>query len=61
LALGGTAIWGSCQARSPPPYSGDAIETALTGTGDVNWWLVGLAVGLLDRRHRGGEALVSRQ
>jgi phospholipase D1/2 len=26
---------------------GDAIETALSGAGDVNWWLVGLAVGLL--------------
>ena len=25
----------------------DAIETALTGTGDVNWWLVGIAVALL--------------
>jgi phosphatidylserine/phosphatidylglycerophosphate/cardiolipin synthase-like enzyme/uncharacterized membrane protein YdjX (TVP38/TMEM64 family) len=26
---------------------GEAIETALTGAGDVNWWLVGAAVGLL--------------
>jgi len=26
---------------------GDAIETALTGAGEVNWWLVGIAVGLL--------------
>ena len=26
---------------------GDAIETALTGAGSVNWWLVGGAVALL--------------
>jgi phospholipase D1/2 len=26
---------------------GDAVETALTGAGPVNWWLVGIAMGLV--------------
>jgi phosphatidylserine/phosphatidylglycerophosphate/cardiolipin synthase-like enzyme/membrane protein DedA with SNARE-associated domain len=42
----GTAI-GLLPGTLATTIFGDAIETALTGTGDVNWWLVGLAVGLL--------------
>jgi uncharacterized membrane protein YdjX (TVP38/TMEM64 family) len=42
----GTAI-GLLPGTLATTIFGDAIETALTGTGDVNWWLVGSAVGLL--------------
>jgi len=42
----GTAI-GLLPGTLATTIFGDAIETALTGTGDVNWWLVGTAVGLL--------------
>ena len=42
----GTAI-GLLPGTLATTIFGDAIETALTGTGDVNWWLVGGAVGLL--------------
>jgi len=42
----GTAI-GLLPGTLATTIFGEAIETALTGTGDVNWWLVGLAVGLL--------------
>src|SRR5438067_967951 len=42
----GTAI-GLLPGTLATTIFGDAIETALTGTGDVNWWLVGIAVGLL--------------
>ena len=42
----GTAI-GLLPGTLATTIFGDAIETALTGTGDVNWWLVGLAVALL--------------
>src|SRR5436190_8368073 len=42
----GTAI-GLLPGTLATTIFGDAIETALTGTGDVNWWLVGAAVGLL--------------
>ena len=42
----GTAI-GLLPGTLATTIFGDAIETALTGAGDVNWWLVGLAVGLL--------------
>ncbi|HEY5898644.1 MAG TPA: VTT domain-containing protein [Burkholderiales bacterium] len=42
----GTAI-GLLPGTIATTIFGDAIETALTGTGDVNWWLVGGAVALL--------------
>jgi uncharacterized membrane protein YdjX (TVP38/TMEM64 family) len=42
----GTAI-GLLPGTLATTIFGDAIETALTGAGDVNWWLVGIAVGLL--------------
>jgi len=42
----GTAI-GLLPGTLATTIFGDAIETALTGTGDVNWWLVGGAVALL--------------
>ncbi|HET7671934.1 MAG TPA: VTT domain-containing protein, partial [Burkholderiales bacterium] len=42
----GTAI-GLLPGTLATTIFGDAIETALTGTGDVNWWLVGGAVTLL--------------
>jgi uncharacterized membrane protein YdjX (TVP38/TMEM64 family) len=42
----GTAI-GLLPGTLATTIFGDAIETALTGTGDVNWWMVGIAVGLL--------------
>ncbi|HEY3078100.1 MAG TPA: TVP38/TMEM64 family protein, partial [Burkholderiales bacterium] len=42
----GTAI-GLLPGTLATTIFGDAIETALTGTGEVNWWLVGIAVGLL--------------
>ncbi|HYL89495.1 MAG TPA: VTT domain-containing protein [Burkholderiales bacterium] len=42
----GTAI-GLLPGTLATTIFGDAIETALTGTGDVNWWLVGIAVSLL--------------
>src|SRR5436190_1815227 len=42
----GTAI-GLLPGTLATTIFGDAIETALTGTGDVNWWLVGIAVALL--------------
>src|SRR5439155_340292 len=42
----GTAI-GLLPGTLATTIFGDAIETALTGTGDVNWWLVGMAVALL--------------
>ncbi|HUQ75943.1 MAG TPA: VTT domain-containing protein [Burkholderiales bacterium] len=42
----GTAI-GLLPGTLATTIFGDAIETALTGTGDVNWWLVGGAIGLL--------------
>jgi uncharacterized membrane protein YdjX (TVP38/TMEM64 family) len=42
----GTAI-GLLPGTLATTIFGDAIETALTGTGDVNWWLVGIAVTLL--------------
>jgi phospholipase D1/2 len=44
--VAGTAI-GLLPGTLATTIFGDAIETALTGTGDVNWWLVGIAVGLL--------------
>ena len=44
--IAGTAI-GLLPGTLATTIFGDAIETALTGTGDVNWWLVGIAVGLL--------------
>ncbi|MFN2643555.1 MAG: VTT domain-containing protein, partial [Burkholderiales bacterium] len=44
--IAGTAI-GLLPGTAATTIFGDAIETALTGTGDVNWWLVGIAVGLL--------------
>jgi uncharacterized membrane protein YdjX (TVP38/TMEM64 family) len=51
----GTAI-GLLPGTLATTIFGEAIETALTGTGDVNWWLVGLAVGLL----AGGIVVVKR-
>src|SRR5258706_1793046 len=42
----GTAI-GLLPGTLATTIFGEAIETALTGTRDFNWWLVGLAVGLL--------------
>ena len=42
----GTAI-GLLPGTLATTIFGDAIETALTGAGDVNWWLVGIAVALL--------------
>src|SRR5882724_764258 len=42
----GTAI-GLLPGTLATTIFGAAIETALTGTGDVNWWLVGAAVALL--------------
>jgi uncharacterized membrane protein YdjX (TVP38/TMEM64 family) len=42
----GTAI-GLLPGTLATTIFGEAIETALTGAGDVNWWLVGGAVGLL--------------
>jgi len=42
----GTAI-GLLPGTLATTIFGDAIETALAGTGDVNWWLVGGAVTLL--------------
>jgi len=42
----GTAI-GLLPGTLATTIFGDAIETALTGTGEVNWWLVGGAVALL--------------
>jgi uncharacterized membrane protein YdjX (TVP38/TMEM64 family) len=42
----GTAI-GLLPGTLATTIFGEAIETALTGAGDVNWWLVGTAVGLL--------------
>jgi phospholipase D1/2 len=42
----GTAI-GLLPGTLATTIFGDAIETALTGSGDVNWWLVGGAVALL--------------
>ena len=42
----GTAI-GLLPGTLATTIFGDAIETALTGAGDVNWWLVGGAVTLL--------------
>ena len=42
----GTAI-GLLPGTAATTIFGDAIETALSGTGEVNWWLVALAVGLL--------------
>jgi phospholipase D1/2 len=42
----GTAI-GLLPGTLATTIFGDAIETALTGAGDVNWWLVGGAVALL--------------
>src|SRR4051812_11706713 len=51
----GTAI-GLLPGTVATTIFGDAIETALTGTGDVNWWLVGGAVALL----AGGILVVKR-
>jgi phosphatidylserine/phosphatidylglycerophosphate/cardiolipin synthase-like enzyme/uncharacterized membrane protein YdjX (TVP38/TMEM64 family) len=42
----GTAI-GLLPGTLATTVFGDAIETALTGSGDVNWWLVGGVVALL--------------
>jgi uncharacterized membrane protein YdjX (TVP38/TMEM64 family) len=42
----GTAI-GLLPGTLATTIFGDAIETALTGAGSVNWWLVGGAVALL--------------
>jgi uncharacterized membrane protein YdjX (TVP38/TMEM64 family) len=42
----GTAI-GLLPGTAATTIFGDAIETALTGAGPVNWWLVVIAVGLL--------------
>jgi phosphatidylserine/phosphatidylglycerophosphate/cardiolipin synthase-like enzyme/membrane protein YqaA with SNARE-associated domain len=42
----GTAI-GLIPGTLATTVFGDAIETALTGTGEVNWWLVAGTVGLL--------------
>ena len=44
--MAGTAI-GLLPGTLATTIFGDAIETALTGTGEVNWWLVGGAVALL--------------
>jgi phospholipase D1/2 len=44
--MAGTAI-GLLPGTLATTIFGDAIETALTGTGEVNWWLVGGAVLLL--------------
>jgi phosphatidylserine/phosphatidylglycerophosphate/cardiolipin synthase-like enzyme/uncharacterized membrane protein YdjX (TVP38/TMEM64 family) len=44
--MAGTAI-GLLPGTLATTIFGDAIETALTGAGDVNWWLVGGAVTLL--------------
>src|SRR3954468_21001285 len=44
--VAGTAI-GLLPGTAATTIFGDAIETALTGGGPVNWWLVGIAVGLL--------------
>jgi uncharacterized membrane protein YdjX (TVP38/TMEM64 family) len=44
--IAGTAI-GLLPGTLATTIFGDAIETALTGAGEVNWWLVGIAVGLL--------------
>src|SRR5436190_1875573 len=51
----GTAI-GLLPGTLATTIFGDAIETALTGAGDVNWWLVGGAVALLS----GGIVAVKR-
>jgi phospholipase D1/2 len=51
----GTAI-GLLPGTLATTIFGDAIETALTGAGDVNWWLVGGAVTLLT----GGIVVVKR-
>jgi phospholipase D1/2 len=51
----GTAI-GLLPGTLATTIFGDAIETALTGAGDVNWWLVGGAVALLT----GGIVVVKR-
>ena len=42
----GTAI-GLLPGTLTTTVFGDAIETAVTGAGEVNWWLVGAAVTLL--------------
>ncbi|HEX7053126.1 MAG TPA: VTT domain-containing protein [Burkholderiales bacterium] len=42
----GTAI-GLLPGTLATTVFGEAMETALTGTGDVNWWLVAATVGLL--------------
>lgn len=42
----GTAI-GLLPGTLTTTVFGDAIETAVTGAGEVNWWLVGAAVALL--------------
>jgi phosphatidylserine/phosphatidylglycerophosphate/cardiolipin synthase-like enzyme/uncharacterized membrane protein YdjX (TVP38/TMEM64 family) len=42
----GTAI-GLVPGTLATTVFGDAIETALTGTGDVNWWLVAGTIGLV--------------
>ena len=44
--VAGTAI-GLLPGTAATTLFGEAIETALTGAGPVNWWLVGIAVGLL--------------
>ena len=44
--MAGTAI-GLLPGTLATTIFGDAIETALTGAGSVNWWLVGAAVALL--------------
>src|SRR3954462_8038175 len=51
--MAGTAI-GLLPGTLATTIFGDAIETALTGAGDVNWWLVGVAVALLGGGHVGG-------
>ena len=53
----GTAI-GLLPGTLTTTVFGDAIETAVTGSGHVNWWLVGGALALLARRRLGREALV---
>ena len=44
--VAGTAI-GLLPGTLTTTVFGDAIETAVTGSGDVNWWLVGGAITLL--------------
>ncbi len=44
--LAGTAI-GLLPGTLTTTVFGDAIETAISGAGDVNWWLVGGAIALL--------------